>query len=55
MFPTLKRKLKRLKIAIQVATRKSDYTELSKLQYGQLPELEKLLAEAENKTEKNRS
>lgn len=49
----IKEEIEKVKNAIQVATRKSDYTELSKLQYGQLPELEKLLAEAENKTEKN--
>lgn len=48
----IKEEIEKVKNAIQVAMRKSDYTELSKLQYGQLPELEKLLAEAENKSDK---
>lgn len=43
----IRAEIEKVKNAIQVATRNSDYNELSKLQYGELPELEKLLVEAE--------
>lgn len=47
----IKEEIARVNDAISVATRKSDYTEVSRLQYGELPNLQKLLAEAENKTD----
>lgn len=47
----IKEEIARVNDAILVATRKSDYTEVSRLQYGELPNLQKLLAEAENKSE----
>jgi ATP-dependent Clp protease ATP-binding subunit ClpB len=48
----IKEEIENVKNAIQQATRKGDYTELSRLQYGELPQLEKLLAEKEGKGDK---
>ena len=48
----LRESIESTKAEIQIAERNSDYTKVGELQYGKLPELQKALAEAEEKYEK---
>src|SRR5690606_18405889 len=48
----IKEQIERVKLELEAAQRKQDYARMSELQYGQLPELEKQLAAAQEAEQK---